>query len=107
MPILSHAGVAPHGGLATAEELAAAHAAESRPAPTCPEDYWSPQQADPGAAFIEQYGPIQPVPAHDGTECLKWDDTLWAHADHFKVRAGREEYQYWSTRILHLCWHPL
>jgi hypothetical protein len=42
-------------------------------------------QADPGAPFIEQYGAIQPVPQHDGTECLKWDDSLWSHADHFKV----------------------
>ena len=22
-------------------------------------------------------------------ECLKWDDTLWSHADHFRVR-GRQ-----------------
>ena len=43
-------GVAPHGGLATAEELDAAHAAESRPAPQCPEDYWSPQQVRIAAA---------------------------------------------------------
>jgi 1,4-alpha-glucan branching enzyme len=21
-------------------------------------------------------------------ECLKWDDTLWSHADHFKYRWG-------------------
>jgi hypothetical protein len=41
-----HPGVAPHGGLATAEELDAAHAAESRPAPQTPEDYWSPQQVN-------------------------------------------------------------
>lgn len=43
-------------------------------------------QADPGAPFVEQYGAIQPVPQHDGTECLKWDDSLWGHAEHFKVR---------------------
>ena len=42
-------------------------------------------QADPGAPFVEQYGEIQPVPQHDGTECLKWDDSLWGHAEHFKV----------------------
>jgi hypothetical protein len=42
-------------------------------------------QADPGAPFVEQYGAIQPVPQHDGTECLKWDDSLWGHAEHFKV----------------------
>jgi hypothetical protein len=25
---------------------------------------------------------------HTHTECLKWDDTLWTHADHFRVRRG-------------------
>ena len=36
---------------------------------------------------MEQHGAISPVPSHDGTECLKWDDSLWSHKDHFKVRA--------------------
>ena len=36
-------------------------------------------------AFDEQYGLISPIPDHDGTECLKWDPSLWSHADHFKV----------------------
>lgn len=35
---------------------------------------------------VQVYGDIKPVPSHDGTECLKFDDTLWSHADHFKVR---------------------
>jgi 1,4-alpha-glucan branching enzyme len=26
------------------------------------------------------------MPNHDGTECLRWDDTLWSHAEHFKYR---------------------
>jgi hypothetical protein len=38
-----------------------------------------------GQAFVEQYGLLSPIPDHDGTECLKWDPTLWSHADHFKV----------------------
>jgi len=36
-------------------------------------------------AFEEQYGAISPIPDHDGTECLKWDDSLWSHKEHFKV----------------------
>lgn len=35
--------------------------------------------------FQEVPGQISPVPDHDGTECLKWDPSLWSHADHFKV----------------------
>lgn len=35
----------------------------------------------------EAYGLISPIPDHDGTECLKWDPSLWSHADHFKVRS--------------------
>lgn len=36
---------------------------------------------------MEQHGAISAVPSHDGTECLKWDESLWSHKDHFKVRA--------------------
>lgn len=53
-------GVAPRGGLASAEELAEAHRAESRPAPSSAGDYWSPQQPDPGAAFVEVGRPPRP-----------------------------------------------
>jgi 1,4-alpha-glucan branching enzyme len=28
------------------------------------------------------------VPDHDGTACFKWDETLWAKADHFRYRWG-------------------
>lgn len=38
---------------------------------------------------MERYGQISPVPDHDGTECLKWDESLWSHKDHFKVRRLR------------------
>lgn len=31
-------------------------------------------------------GAIAPIPDHDGTPCLKFDDSLWSHADHFKYR---------------------
>nr|BAF98234.1 starch branching enzyme II [Parachlorella kessleri] len=52
-----------------------------------PEDAWSPAVHVPeGQAFEEVYGLISPIPDHDGTECLKWDPTLWSHADHFKYR---------------------
>lgn len=52
-----------------------------------PADFWSPVAAPlPASAKLDQpYGAISPVPQHDGTECLKWDDSLWSHADHFKV----------------------
>ena len=50
-----------------------------------PEDYWSPVSDPIRAGNVDDYGAIQPVPQHDGTECLKWDDSLWSHADHFKV----------------------
>lgn len=55
-------------------------------APETYEDFWSPQLAPaPGGEFVEVYGKIQPLPEHDGTECLKWDNTLWSHGEHFKV----------------------
>jgi len=52
--------------------------------PDNPGDYWTPQGEDVGE-FVERLGALSPIPDHDGTECLKWDDTLWSHADHFKV----------------------
>ncbi|EFN58941.1 hypothetical protein CHLNCDRAFT_29960 [Chlorella variabilis] len=52
-----------------------------------PEDFWSPAVTVPeGQAWVEQYGLPSPIPDHDGTECLKWDPSLWSHADHFKYR---------------------
>ena len=59
-----------------------------------PEDFWSPvsDPLPPGTESVDDYGTIQPVPAHDGTECLKWDDSLWSHADHFKVRCTVNHY---------------
>eukprot|EP00891_Asterochloris_glomerata_P008249 jgi/Astpho2/8249/Aster-01334 len=52
-----------------------------------PEDFWTPLAPPPKtAAYKEQYQPIKPPPEHDGTECLKWDDSLWSHADHIKYR---------------------
>jgi hypothetical protein len=40
--------------------------------------------------FKEEYGSISKVPDHDGTDCFKWDQTLWSHEAHFKV-GGRTE----------------
>ena len=76
-------------------EVDAAIAAVTVPAPeelvniTGPEDFWSPAcvvEAD--HAFIEEYGAATPTPDHDGTECFKWDSTMWGAAEHFKVRGG-------------------
>ncbi len=39
--------------------------------------------------YADSYGAISPLPAHDGTECLKWDESLWSHAEHFRVRTLR------------------
>lgn len=51
-----------------------------------PEDYWSPCIEVPdGMEYVDEYGPISPVPNHDGTMCFKWDNTLWSAAEHFKV----------------------
>lgn len=51
-----------------------------------PEDFWSPAIEVPeGFEYQDEYGAISPIPDHDGTECFKWDETLWAKADHFKV----------------------
>ncbi|KAL4441059.1 hypothetical protein ABPG77_010490 [Micractinium sp. CCAP 211/92] len=64
-----------------------AAAAATAEAPIIPEDFWSPTVTVPeGHAFIEPYGQPTPIPEHDGTECLKWDPSLWSHADHFKYR---------------------
>ena len=49
---------------------------------------WAPvaQRADP-LPFPDPKQPVKPLPdSSDGTECLKWDDSLWSHADHFKYR---------------------
>ena len=51
-----------------------------------PEDFWCPEVAPVPGGLIENPLPAMSPPAeHDGTMCLKWDDTLWSHADHFKV----------------------
>jgi hypothetical protein len=62
----------------------------SRPAQLQPEDFWSPSIEVPaGYAYVDEYGKISPIPAHDGTECFKWDNTLWAKQDHFRVSGSR------------------
>jgi hypothetical protein len=51
-----------------------------------PEDFWSPAMNVPeGHEYKEIYGKISPVPEHDGTECFKWDETLWSKENHFRV----------------------
>ncbi|KXZ47568.1 hypothetical protein GPECTOR_34g727 [Gonium pectorale] len=52
-----------------------------------PEDYWSPCIDVPdNMEYVDEYGPISPIPDHDGTMCFKWDNTLWSAAEHFKYR---------------------
>ena len=59
---------------------------EVPPTVSAPEEYWMPAVAEPkGGAFVEQYGTMQPLPNHDGTECFKWDSTLQGAAGHFRV----------------------
>lgn len=53
-----------------------------------PEEFWTPLRPPPsgnGAEFKDPYGKLSPVPQHDGTDCLKTDDSLYSHAEHFKV----------------------
>ena len=65
-----------------AQQFAASGGSSAKPDNA--EDYWSPQGQDQGI-FDESLGSLSPIPDHDGTECLKWDDSLWSHADHFRV----------------------
>ena len=46
-------------------------------------DYWTPQMES--TTQVDEYPPLSPIPDHDGTECLKWDESLWSHGEHFKV----------------------
>lgn len=62
-----------------------------------PEDYWSPAiEVLDAVEYKDEYGPISPVPNHDGTECFRWDNTLWKKADHFRVRRRR----FWGSHML-------
>lgn len=67
------------------EEGEEAESAQAQQGADTPEDFWSPVSAPLSVGAVDDYGALQPAPAHDGTECLKWDDSLWSHADHFKV----------------------
>lgn len=73
-------------------EEQAAEASELEAKSDNPEDFWSPVCAPfPSNAKLDEYGALSPIPEHDGTECLKWDNSLWSHGDHFKV--GRPEHE--------------
>lgn len=51
-----------------------------------PEDFWTPLRPPPSSGeYKDQYGKLSAIPQHDGTDCLKTDDSLWSHAEHFKV----------------------
>ncbi len=50
---------------------------------------WSPVQVQPKGRLMEEiYGEPQ-NPNGDGTECLRFDPTLWSHAGHIKERYNR------------------
>lgn len=56
--------------------------------PALPEDYWTPTLEVPdNMEYVDEYGPISAIPDHDGTPSFKYDNTLWAAAEHFKVGA--------------------
>lgn len=66
---------------------AAAKAAATPPPPADPLALWAPTAKPPASGVMDDTpGAISPVPDHDGTPCLKFDDSLWSHADHFKYR---------------------
>ena len=74
---------------ATAQKFAASNGASQKP--DNPEDYWTPQGEDQHGELDEKLGSLSPIPDHDGTECLKWDDSLWSHAEHFRVATEMED----------------
>ncbi|GFR43347.1 hypothetical protein Agub_g4269 [Astrephomene gubernaculifera] len=58
--------------------------------PPAPEDYWSPVLEMPANhEYRDRYGSISAVPGHDGTECFRWDPSLWNFAEHFRYRWRR------------------
>ena len=78
---------------APAPAPAAEPAAAPGDAPYAGDPLWSPAASGAnlpkGAApFEDEYGEPAPVQG-DGTECLRFDDTLWSHADHIKYRYSR------------------
>ena len=78
------------GGTSTAQEFAVTNGTSQKP--DNPGDYWTPQGEDQHGELDEKLGALSPIPTHDGTECLKWDDSLWSHADHFKVGPWQLKY---------------
>ena len=50
---------------------------------------WSPIQVQPDGHLMEEDYGTPSIPEGDGTECLRFDPTLWSHADHIKERYGR------------------
>jgi 1,4-alpha-glucan branching enzyme len=83
---LAAAGVDVKAGVAKAAAAGGAKARAASAPPATPEDFWSPPTEPAAQPWREAYGLVAPVPDHDGTECFKFDDTLWSHADHFRYR---------------------
>eukprot|EP00798_Chlamydomonas_sp_ICE-L_P009847 gene9847-7734_t len=53
----------------------------------CPEDYWTPMiNLSKGGELVETVSALTPIPAHDGTECFKWDNYMTSSTEHFKHR---------------------
>ena len=71
----------------TLNEVATSISPETDLTSILPEDFWSPAtEVEADHEFVEEYGSPTPIPSHDGTECFKWDNTMWSAAEHFKVR---------------------
>lgn len=74
-------------GVDTAPASKAAAAAVAPPPPSDPLAVWAPLAPEPrGGKADDTPADIPPPPDHDGTPCLKHDDSLWSHADHFRYR---------------------
>ena len=73
------------GGGGNGANVANSSAAEAH---LTPEEYWCPEQQPVEGGYTDAYGAISSLPEHDGTECLKWDESLWSHAEHFRVGPG-------------------
>jgi len=74
-----------------ASQPSAALSSEEKDAEIGVTSQWSPAVAPCAGGFLDESvpPPMSNIPEHDGTECFKWDDTLWSQADHFRYRWGR------------------
>ena len=72
-----------------AENGASSAAGSSPSAAGDPEDAWGPVQFQPDGHVMEEAYGVPHDPQGDGTECLRFDPSLWSHADHIRTRYDR------------------